>query len=211
MHPAITTLKDFYDNWSEGYSEKITVQAQYSIPSWLKENEPLLAPGKKAALDLGYADGFIGKEICQLRPNYSFDGVDLSPKMVEACKKVYASCICSDLDQGLPKEVLAKSYDIVFATSCLEFIQNHKERFQEIAKVLQPNGQFWLTVEKAEPDSIKEVFGVKKVFYSSPKEIETLLQETGFAVTSIELKAAYFSNHHAETTKYFCIIAKKIS
>lgn len=209
MNPEIKTVRDFYDNWSEGYSDVITVQVQYSIPSWLKEHEHLLAPGKKEALDLGCADGFIGKQICLLRPEYTFDGVDFSPKMVEACKKVYASCVCADLDEGLPEQVVAKRYDIVFATSCLEFIQNHKERFQEVAKVLKPNGQFWLTVEKAESNSIKEVFGVKKVFYSTAQEVTSLLKETGFSVKEIEEKVAYFSAHHSKTTNYFCIIAEK--
>lgn len=211
MNPAIATLRDFYDTWCEGYSDVITVQAKYSIPTWLKENEPLLAPGKKEALDLGCADGFIGKQICQLRPEYSFDGVDFSPKMVDACKKVYASCICHDLEKGLPQKVAAKQYDVVFATSCLEFIQNHKQRFQEIAKVLKPNGQFWLTVEKIKSDSIKEVFGIKKVFYTTAQEIEALLAESGFAVKQIEEKAAYVSVHHSITTQYFCIIAEKSS
>ena len=209
MNPAIATLRDFYDTWCDGYSDVITVQAKYSIPTWLKENEPLLAPGKKEALDLGCADGFIGKQICKLRPEYSFDGVDFSPKMVDASKKVYASCICYDLEKGLPQQVAAKQYDVVFATSCLEFIQNHNQRFQEIAKILKPNGRFWLTVEKIETDSIKEVFGVKKVFYSTSQEIEALLADSGFAIKQIEEKAAYVSVHHSITTQYFCIIAEK--
>lgn len=205
-----TNIMEFYDNWSGIYSEEITVKSQYSIPVWFQENQELLPEGEKDVLDLGCADGFIGKLLRELRPHYRFDGVDLSPKMVQACNQIYASCVCFDLNGGLPQEIQTKRYDVITATSALEFIQDHKQRFKEIVSVLKSNGQFWLTVEKAEPPSIKEVFGIKKVLYSEEEEIRKLLNLTGFKVIKVEEKTAYISPSTQQATQYFCIIAEKL-
>ena len=102
---------EIYDNWSHIYSDVITVKAQFSIPAWIDENADLLLEGKRSVLELGCADGFIGKKVRHLRPLYQFDGIDVSPKMIEVASKIYDRCFCHDLNTGLPREINENFYD----------------------------------------------------------------------------------------------------
>src|SRR5207237_8027755 len=100
-------------------------------------------------LDLVYADGMIVELLQKYNPAYTFAGIDFSQKMVEICsqKAIYSKIIHADLSEGLPREICSQRYDLILATGCLEFIQNHENLFSQIQKVLKPNGQFWLTLQ----------------------------------------------------------------
>ncbi len=80
---------------------------------------------KPNILDLGCANGYLGKVVKEVFKNSSISGVDISPKMIEELKKggLYDNSIIGDLNAGIPV-VEAEIFDIVLALGVFEFIKN---------------------------------------------------------------------------------------
>jgi len=206
-----SSLREFYNEQSEHY-EELVLKTSYIGPIWIKSHIDRLEHGQKRLLDLGCANGMIAEIVKEFRPDYLFDGVDYSTGMIEVClkKNIYENAILADLSEGLPHKCNAYRYDTVLATGCLEFISQHENLFKEIHSVLNPGGQFWLTVQAAvnENESLNDsLLGIKSYY---TEEIKNLLRITGYKVIEFELcQTAYFSSQQQVATPYYLIIAEK--
>jgi predicted TPR repeat methyltransferase len=204
------TLEQMYDYWAYDY-KKLLRKTQYKVPEWIIINQSFLPEGKKSVLDLGCADGSIGEYVYKLRPQYRFFGIDFSKQMVAACldKFAYVGAIVGDLNYGLPPAVYDKKYDIIFATGCLEFVQNHSNLFDNVHRALCSGGLFWLTLQVDDSQANNSMVDTKLNVYSE-QQARNILQKCNFDVVHFSTcRAAYIRIKAKKPVSYFLIIVQK--
>lgn len=200
------SLEQLYDWHSQDY-DALVAKTHYQGPLWVARKKELLQPDMNTILDLGCADGNIGRLLLSFNPNYQISGVDFSNGMVQACKRKggYQKVIRADLSEGLPPCLLGKTYDIVFALGCLEFIEHHDCLFQQIYCILPSKGQFWLTLQA----NSEEIIDVDVMKAYSERDIQNILEEYGFRILDIEFqKAGYIRSFDKKEVPYFFVIAE---
>lgn len=203
------TLEQLYDFYSTNY-EALIYQTHYQGPAWVARKKHFLRTDAHTILDLGCADGYIGRLLLSFNSTYHLSGIDFSRGMVQACKMKggYREVIQADLNQGLPEALYDKTYDVVFALGCLEFIEQHDELFQQIHSLLSPNGQFWLTLQA---DHKEECIDNDVVAIYSKKDVQETLEKHGFKILDLELhNAGYVRSSDKIEVPYFLIIAEAI-
>lgn len=203
------SLQELYDLHSCDY-EALIYRTHYQGPSWVMKKKHFLTYSH-TILDLGCADGHIGRLLLNFHPTYRLTGVDFSSGMVKACtrKGGYQEVIQADLNHGIPQLVEGKTYDAVFAIGCLEFIEHHERLFQQIHALLPSNGQFWLTLQ-ANPHGTEGEDKDVVTTYSEQEAID-LLNKHGFKIVDIEFQqAGYIRSFDKKEIPYLFIIAEAI-
>jgi predicted TPR repeat methyltransferase len=210
IQAEFVTLEGAYDCWATDYKALMT-QTNYKIADWFIGNRHLLPDKHCLVLDLGCADGSTGETIAQYRPQYNFVGIDFSQHMVENCleKSMYTKILKANLSNGLPNIIVQQKYDIIIATGCLEFIQNHHNLFQEIADCLNDGGFFWLTLAAKEDNSVQHFLDTQITHYTLA-QARDLIEATGFTIINFEINpCAYITSTTQQSIPYFMIIAQK--
>ena len=113
-----------YAKWAATYESEFVDAKKYRYPKAIAElfNEVVPPTGFERVVDIGTGTGLVGMYLSALRPQTSFDGIDISPEMlVEARQKmrisgipVYANLYERDLTQmvattNAPYDALASS------------------------------------------------------------------------------------------------------
>ncbi len=108
---------------------------------------PFLQP-KSKILDLGIGTG--ASSIPLKNEGHLITGIDGSEKMLEVCKSknIAEELILHDLEK-LPFPVNNKMFDAVISNGVFHLIHPLIPVFDEVKRILQPNGYFVFTFEKA--------------------------------------------------------------
>lgn len=168
-------LVQFYDGFAEKYDQEVLEGRDYTaferMPPWI-----LSRLKKGSLLDLGCGTGLGSRSF--LENGFSVTGVDISPKMLECAARLpFTQLHCQSLEEPLPFP--KNQFDAAQMLGVMEFIQNPKALFEEVARVLKPKGLFGFTVpEKLSLEEEKKV----EILTHYPEEIERLAQEEGFTV-----------------------------
>lgn len=169
----------FYDTFAEKYDKEVLEGRDYTaferMPPWI-----LSRLNQGTLLDLGCGTGLGSRPF--LERGFNVVGVDISPKMLECAARLpFAQLLCQSLEEPLP---LPKNhFDAAQMLGVMEFIQNPKALFREVARVLKSGGLFSFTVpEKLSRGQEKEV----EILTHHPEEIERLAAEEGFTVLTKE-------------------------
>lgn len=202
---VFSTLREAYDFWAPNYKHLVE-NTSYCICEWIRAKENLLPRGARLVLDLGCADGFIGKCVCKYRSDYTFFGIDFSNQMIQHCSKNshYQRSLCADLNQGLPTEIAQFKYDIVFATGCLEFIQNHDLLLTEIRKILKPGGLVWFTLQ-IDTGGKKRILDTDLNLYTCSQAKE-LLRRHNLMILDFEVNPCAYKNSSTQEAVVYCMI-----
>lgn len=178
-YPNIRMKHFYYENPNSFMAPKIYEYVQMLKGVQLKKSD--------VALDIGCGEGTltftIGKSIQKII------GVDINAHTIESAKlkakelegKVNSEFICQKLEKLGFKEA---SFDKIVSFSVIEHIPNYLEIFQEIFKILKPNGELIISVDSfshfdKNMRSIHEkTFDVQKYF--AKDELYQLLQNLGF-------------------------------
>lgn len=168
-------LIQFYDAFAEKYDQEVLEGRDYTaferMPPWILDR---LKQG--SILDLGCGTGLGSRPF--LERGFSVAGVDISSKMVECAARLpFTQLVCQSLEEKLP--LGENQFDAAQMLGVMEFIQNPRALFKEVARVLKQGGFFSFTVpEKLAREEEKEV----GILTYEPKKIEHLAQEEGFTV-----------------------------
>lgn len=148
-------------------------------------------------LDLGCGDGYISDYAVQLK--YRYIGVDSSPDMLAKIeniegKELHVSSATS-LTQNLPD--LIGNVDIVFSNMllpCIKTLDDLKQTYLEIAKVLAPNGQVIIGTQHPcfDPAIQKLLLGRENI----STELETYFQEAVSFKIKKDNGFVFNDNHH---------------
>lgn len=201
-----SNYEDFADRYAEGVGTK-PHNAYLERPATLS-----LLPDVTGlrVLDLGCGPGHYAEEL--LRRGADVVAVDVTPRMVElARERVGDRATVLRADAGEPLAFAEDAtFDVVLAALMLDYIDDWRPLFCELARVLRPGGRFvfstghpfmdfWLVRERVNPDTVyyaRELFSypwstwgepVKHmVSYRRPlSEIVMPLAEAGFLIEEL--------------------------
>ena len=98
-------------------------------------------------LDLGCGTGLVGEAFKDLARGGRLDGVDLSPRMIEAARvrAIYDDLILGDLEMVLGEP--GRSYDLILAADTMVYFGDLYPTFSGIVERLEPGGFFIFAVE----------------------------------------------------------------
>lgn len=145
-----------------------------------------LTPSRSNVLDIGCGLGILMERLLNEK-NCKVMGIDISKAAVEYVKKKGMNAIIKKVP---PLPFRDSSFDIVIATEIIEHCSNPLTMLDEILRVLNNSGKFFITVpENHGPDSNRE--HLKKYTYNSIKKfvslrvnkfnVEQITEDTGWS------------------------------
>ncbi|NHN33382.1 class I SAM-dependent methyltransferase [Paenibacillus agricola] len=136
-----------YDKLAKDYEKHVDTQsghnAYYERPAMMK-----LMPNdmnQLAVLDAGCAAGWYTEQL--IKRGAQVTAVDLSPAMVEACKRRVgneAAVFTCDLAETLPFE--NGTFNLIVSSLTLHYIDDWVPTFQEFDRILKPGGQLMFSI-----------------------------------------------------------------
>jgi phosphoethanolamine N-methyltransferase len=193
--------KDFVDRlgilWGEGFLSP-------GGPAEVKAILNGLSIADKSVLDIGCGTG--GCEVVLVRDLNAghIIAIDVETQMIERAQERALNAGISDgiefrlVDPG-PLDVANDSIDVVFSKDSMVHIEDKKELFSEILRVLKPGGVFaasdWLAGENTDnsPEwkQLRELAHLTFNFATAP-EMEEVMREAGFEMVSTVDRNAWY-------------------
>jgi predicted TPR repeat methyltransferase len=142
-----------FDDFSPYYDSKMLDVLGYRGHLHVRAMAERAVPGLKAPmrlLDLGCGTGLVGDAFKDIATGGRLDGIDLSPRMIEAARgrAIYDELILGDLDTVLAQE--GRSYDLILAADTIIYIGDLAATFKGVMRRLAPGGFFVFTCESKE-------------------------------------------------------------
>ena len=142
--------------------------------------------GSGRLLDIGCNEGR-GLKIYR-HNGFSAEGLELNPRAAEHARSAGFTVYETLLEEFCP----AAGYDVVVLSNVLEHSRDPKRMLQDVARILKPEGQVWISCPNSE-SWLRRVFGAAwinwhvpfHIVHFSPATIRHLLVESGF--TGVDL------------------------
>jgi SAM-dependent methyltransferase len=105
--------------------------------------------GGNRLLEIGCGHGFM---LARLEDRCDTFGVDISPYAIEQARRFApgSTCLVADIEDGLPPELAAGSFDLVVAKYVFEHLRNPLRAMQAAASLLRPGGMLFFSVPNTE-------------------------------------------------------------
>ena len=143
-------IRSLFDDYSSYYDtamvESLGYRGHLLLRTLAERVLPTLMPPWRI-LDLGCGTGLVGEAFKDLAQGGRLDGIDLSPRMIEAARhrNIYDHLILGDLETVLAEP--GCKYDLVLAADTMVYFGDLGPSFLGIAKRLGPSGFFIFAVE----------------------------------------------------------------
>ena len=134
-----------YDEWAETYEADTAASMGYVGPAVAAGRLAELAPAPATVLDAGAGTGLVGVELAR-RGDYTVDGFDVSPAMLEKARATghYRHVEVADLTARLPVD--DGTYDAVVCVGTLTEGHVGPEALAEFVRVTRPGGLVVATI-----------------------------------------------------------------
>ena len=152
-------IRSLFDDYSSYYDaamvESLGYRGHIHLRTLAERIRPKLTPPLRI-VDLGCGTGLVGDAFKDLSLGGRLDGIDLSPRMIEAARlrNVYDDLILGDLETVLVEA--GCKYDLALAADTLVYFGALGALFASVAKSLAPSGFFIFAVEAMEGQSWKQ-------------------------------------------------------
>lgn len=106
-------------------------------------NPPLLAlleTSPRRVLDIGCGGGDNARLLRAANAAVEIHGITASAAEAATAIQFMTHCWIADLDQGLPEQTEAHSYDVILCSHVLEHLKNPADLVAQAARLLRPNG-----------------------------------------------------------------------
>ena len=186
---------------ADEYSRYSLMQTEYG---W-KQLAQLDLAGSETVLDIGCGDGRITVELARLVPRGKVVGVDSSPEMIAAARRAHLlrqPNLTFELIDAT-KLTFESRFDLVFSTSALHWVKDHRVVLNGIWHALKPGGKIHLTFGARgtlsglapvagaltqDPRWRAKIGGVGNPFgLYGPEEYRKWVEEVGFVVERVDL------------------------
>jgi predicted TPR repeat methyltransferase len=186
-------VQALFDDYAADFQGHLVQQLGYRGHAVLLE--PLAARGRRFrhVLDLGCGTGLCGS---LLQPvSDAIDGVDLSAAMLEQAKSlgVYRELVQADIGEYLAGAT--QRVDLVVAADVLIYVGDPSAVFRDVARLLEPDGLFALTVELPTDGADLQLLPSLRYAHSEAL-VRRLAAASGLAVD--ELRAAPIRHEHGQ-------------
>jgi predicted TPR repeat methyltransferase len=141
-------VRSTFDNFAPMFDARLA-ELEYQVPRDLATRLAPLVTGPLDILDLGCGTG--GGGLASTRWKRSLVGVDLSPKMLQAARKlgIYDECHEAEV-RGFLRASDPVAYDLVLAADVFIYIGDLAEVFREVDRVLRIGGAFAFSTEEVQ-------------------------------------------------------------
>ena len=173
-----------FDDYAGKFDDHLTNALGYEIPTLMRQAVDALPDGPETfpqVLDLGCGTGMVAENFQD--KGGKFDGIDLSPKMLEQAeaKGVYANLYLADVLEFLEgPDVRPAGYDLIVSADTFIYIGKLDGIFAAARQALTDGGLFVFSVEHLEDGDFKLQPSCR--YSQSDTYIEKLAAEFGFAV-----------------------------
>ncbi len=144
-------VRHLFDQFSADYDSRMRAQLSYRAPEILREMAAFVIPGARelTVLDLGCGTGLAAEAFSDIAS--SFDGIDLSPQMIERARArgLYHHLAVADIETALSAG--GADYDLILAADTLVYLGDLAPTFEGAFRRLKSGGFFLFTVE-SNPD-----------------------------------------------------------
>jgi predicted TPR repeat methyltransferase len=153
-------LRSLFDDYSSYYDaamvESLGYRGHLHLRTLAERVLPGLAPPRRI-LDLGSGTGLVGEVFKDLAPGGRLDGIDISPRMIEASRtrNIYDDLILGDLETVLPK--LSRNYDLILAADTMVYFGDFGLTLSGIVPRLDRSGFFIFAVEAMAGDGWEQM------------------------------------------------------
>lgn len=177
-------VRHLFDQFAPDYDRRMLEELSYRAPRILRGLADMIMmaePGTLDVLDLGCGTGLSGAAFRDLASR--LDGVDLSPKMIDAAR---ARGSYDALTVGDIETVLANGrgdYDVILAADTLVYLGDLAPVFAGVRARLKDGGFFLFTVEKADNESYE--LGPKRRYRHAETYIRQEAVRTGLEVMGL--------------------------
>lgn len=183
-------VRSLFDDYARKFENHLTGTLEYRLPEILETaiksyvaSHPDRGERFARLLDLGCGTGLVGK---YLHPYaHELVGVDLSPNMLEIAdrKGVYTELWENDVLAYL-NSAANRSFDLITAADVFIYVGALTDIFQQVARVLQPNGLFVFSTEKLEIGTFEVSLSGR--YKHSRAHLEDLANRSGFTLARLE-------------------------
>jgi predicted TPR repeat methyltransferase len=155
--PAL--IRTLFDNYCSYYEsamvEGLGYRSHLHLRSLAERVFPPTAPPWRI-LDLGCGTGLVGDVFKDLARGGRLDGIDISPKMIEAARQrgIYDDLVLGDLETVL--KAPGRCYDLVLAADTLVYFGDLAPTFAGVMERLEHGGYFLFAVESKEGEGWKQ-------------------------------------------------------
>lgn len=187
--PPAHYVAGLFDQYAGNFDKHLKESLDYRGPELLRDAIARASSRRerpfafRSAYDLGCGTGLMGVEMrgqCE-----AIDGVDLSPKMIEAAKATgaYRKLDTGDIWRWLTASA-ASVASLVVAADVFVYVGDLTPIFAETARVLEPGGLFSFSVQKG--DDVDFAVGEDMRYAHSAGYLLGLAQANGLETVSIE-------------------------
>lgn len=155
-----------------GYSDYWLI-AEHST-SWAASLTRLLVPMGKV-LDIGCADGHLLKKLAK---SHRCFGIEINPKMAEACRSRGIQVIANSIYETQLKQY-QETFDVVLAIAVLEHVSDFREAVETALSMVQPQGVFIFEVPLMSVDHSNSVWlrsSLEHIYYPNEASLRYLFE-----------------------------------
>ncbi len=204
--PAL--MRQLFDEFSVHYDNTMLAKLTYrghEILRNLAERFVGIRDAQLRMLDLGCGTGLAAKAFLDFVNGGPIDGVDLSPRMIEAARARgwYRNLILNDLETQLGSP--GSQYDLVLAADSMVYIGDLSACFSGVFRRLETGGHFLFTTEAVDGDGWELTSSHR--FAHSATYIRLAAERCALQVIAIE--ACSSRTEHAKPVAGFAVALRK--
>jgi predicted TPR repeat methyltransferase len=143
-------IRELFDEFSADYDRRMLETLGYCAHQHLRTLAYRALPSGKNGwriLDLGSGTGLVGETFKDISKGGRLDGVDLSPRMIEAARAraIYYDLILGDIETILHS--VGRTYDLILAADTMIYFGDLSAILSGVAKRLESGGFYLFAVE----------------------------------------------------------------
>jgi predicted TPR repeat methyltransferase len=171
-------IRDFFNAFADRFEPTLVGNLAYDTPARLaRALGEHGADSARSVLDLGCGTGLMAQALA--RPGRVFDGVDLSPRMLEhaRAKGLYRNLHAAEIIEFL--HGARAQWDLILAADVFVYIAGLQPLFAAVAARLAPGGCFAFSIE-ASATADTELLPATGRYRHAPARVERELADAGF-------------------------------
>lgn len=199
--------QQLFDGMASKYDLHMVRVLRYELPKQIAEKILNIFPDRTFnLLDLGCGSGLLGVYLGQI--NGWMIGVDASTKMIEQAARhgIYHKFHPVNILDAV-RDTPANLYEVITALDVFPYVGDLTPVLGNVHRILQSDGFFFFSTEMAADDGPGLVLQANGRYAHSRSYLESLLEQAGYAMASIEEKTIRFEA--GEPVKGFVVTAQK--